>query len=73
LLARIRLLGLKSDADQQITEMIVREGQSPALAMLLLRSKQLLPRELARPLAAEWLQQAHRLDKFAKDTRGAMA
>jgi hypothetical protein len=25
------------------------------------------------PLAAEWLRQAHRLDKFAKDTRGAMA
>jgi hypothetical protein len=27
--------------------MIVREGQSPALAMLLLRSEQPLPRELA--------------------------
>jgi hypothetical protein len=46
-LARIQSLGLKSDTDQQITEMIVGEGQSPALAMLLLRSKQLLPRELA--------------------------
>jgi len=23
--------------------------------------------------SAEWLRQAHRLDKFAKDTRGAVA